>query len=874
LAVNAGSTYENDDQQGLAHFCEHMAFNGTENFKKNDLVNYLESVGTKFGPHLNAYTSFDETVYMLQLPTDSEKILAKGFQVLEDWAHNLSFDDQEIEKERGVVISERRNGLGASERMNQKIWPILFKDSRYAVRLPIGKLDVLEKCKHETLKQFYLDWYRPDLMAVIAVGDFDMDKVEKLIRDHFTAIPSKQNPRPTQKFEVPDNNELLIAKATDKEYPYTVIGFDIKLPREKPLNQQDLRKQLGYELYNSMIGERVNELIQQADPPFTYASINYGSSYVRTRSQYTGFAIVKETGIERGLTALLEENERVKRFGFTESELKREKLSLMRNIEKQYNERDKTESRNLVNDFVDNFLTNEPAPSIEFVYEFYKKYLDTVTLDEINALAKKWYSNDGKNMVITVQAPEKPEVIIPSDEKIKSILQDISKKDLKPYEDKATDKPLMAVKPQPGKIATERKIGELNVTELVLTNGIKVILKPTDFKNDEILFSASALGGTSLVSDKDYSSALLAASLVDEGGLAEFDNITLLKMLSGKIVSVSPAISELTESFNGNCSPVDVETALQLINLYFTSPRKDPTAFASLMERYKSFIENRKSDPATAFNDTIQVTMAQYNNRKRPFTIDQLKEVDLDKAFEIYKERFSDPGDFSFYFVGNFKVDELKPMIETYLGSLPAKGKKETWKDNNERYPKGVIQKTVKRGIEPKSTVHIEYTGDAEYNMKNRMLFNALNKLLNIKLREAIREDKGGTYGVSVYGGVNHYPVQDYSVVISFNCDPKNVSDLTKTAYEVLDKIKKDGVDEKDMVKIKETFRREFEVNFKENRYWLSSLSIRYFDNENPLTILDAPKMAEALTSEEIKKAAIQYLNPKNCAKFILMPEK
>ncbi len=873
LVVNAGSNYENDNQQGLAHFVEHMAFNGTEHFKKNELVNYLESVGTKFGAHLNAYTSFDETVYMLQLPTDSEKIFRKGFLVLEDWAHNLSFDDQEIEKERGVVISERRNGLGANERMNQKTLPVIYKDSRYAERLPIGKLEILENCKHETLKQFYTDWYRPDLMAIIAVGDFDVDQVEKIIKEQFSTIPSKENPRPVQHFEVPGNNQLLIAKATDKEASSTIVEVLYKTPYEKTSTLLDYRRKLVYALYNGMMNERLSELQQQTNPPFSYASMNYGA-LTRTKNMYSGFAVVPEKGIERGLETLITENHRVKLFGFSDTELERQKKNLLRAMEKQYNERDKTESRSLVNNYVNNFLKNDPAPSIDFKYDFYKKYLPGITIADIDELARKWVSDDGKDMVVVIEAPDKPEVNIPSDEKIKSMLSSVIKKELKPYEDKATDKPLMATKPVTGKVTSEQGIKELGITEWHLSNGVKVVLKPTDFKNDELLFNASSPGGSSLVSDKDDMSASFAASIVDESGIADLDNITLTKMLAGKLVSVSPSISELREGFNGSCSPADLETALQLIHLYFTDPRKDEKAFASMMERYKGFIENQKSNPENAFRDTIQVTMAQHNYRSRPFTLESLKEIDLNRAFEIYKDRFADADDFTFFFVGNFKTEEIKPLIELYLGSLPSTGRKETWKDLHNRYPKGVIKKTVKRGIEPKSSVHIEYSGTCDYNRQNRLTYNALIKLLNIKLREVLREDKGGTYGVSVYGSLNHYPVQDYELSISFGCDPKNVKDLSKAAFEVLKKIKKDGVDDPDLVKIKETFRREYEINFKENRFWLSAISNNYYDDENILDIANLPKMAAAITSDDLKNAASKYLNQRNYARFLLMPEK
>lgn len=874
LVVNAGSNYENDDQQGLAHFVEHMAFNGTKNFKKNELVNYLESVGTKFGAHLNAYTSFDETVYMLQLPTDSEKVFLTGFQVLEDWAHNLSFDADEIEKERGVVISERRNGLGAYERMNQKIWPIMFKGSRYAERLPIGKLEVLEKCTHETLKQFYYDWYRPDLMSVIAVGDFNVDSVEAIIKKQFSGIAPKENPRSTQLFNVPGNNELLVAKASDKEAQYTVIQLSYKQPKEYVKTLNDYGWQICYDLYNRMIGQRLEEITLQPNPPFTYAYMGYGSSLARTRNEYSCFAVVSDKNIERGLEALLTENVRVKFFGFNESELEREKTNLMRSVEKQYNERNKTESRSLVNSLINNCLENEPAPSIEFKYAFYKKHLPKIAINDVYELGRRWITDNGRDLVISIEAPDKPGVVIPTDDELKALLAKVLKKEVKPYEDKTPTKPLMVTKPTAGKISTEKQIKNLGITELEFLNGLKVVLKPTDFKNDEILFNAFSPGGTSRLNDKNFSASTYASYIISQSGLGEFDFTALTKLLTGKIVSVSPYIGELKEGLYGSCSPTDIETVLQLIYLYFTSPRKDETAFASLIERQKSFIENRQSSPESAFSDTVLVTMAQYHYRSQPTTLKTLNDINLTSAYEFYKNRFADAGNFTFFFTGNFNADSIKPLLASYLGSLPSIKRHETWKDVNRKPPKGVVEKTIKRGSEPKSVVELHYTGTTEYNQHSRIVFGALKKLLEIKLREAIREDEGGTYGVSVYGSPTHYPVQSYSLTIHFGCDPKNVEKLTNAVFDVFDRIKKKGVEEENMIKIKETMRREYEVSFKENNFWLNTLSNYYFDNENITQIPEAPKIAERLTSSEIKDAANKYLNNKNYAKFVLMPEK
>ncbi|HXP48905.1 MAG TPA: pitrilysin family protein, partial [Bacteroidia bacterium] len=574
LAVNAGSVLENDDQQGLAHFNEHMAFNGTKNFAHNDIVNFLELSGVKFGADLNAYTSFDETVYMLQVPTDSEKIFNKGIQILEDWSHNLSFDSVEIDKERGVVISERRLGLGAFQRMQAQYWPILFTGSRYAERIPIGKLDVLENCKHSTLKQFYKDWYRPDLMAVIAVGDFDVDKVEKMIKEKFGAIPSNPNPRPRTLYDVPDTKSLLIAKATDKEDPYNIIEIEYKHAKQHDRTLADMKRDMISEMFSGMLNSRLQELQKQSNPPFLFAYAGIGD-LVRTKDAFTGYASVKDSGMGTGIEALLTECERVKRFGFTTTEMEREEKKLLRQVEKQMKEKDKTDSKSFVGDYVSAYLQGEPIPSTEFEYSFYKKYLPTVTLDDLNKVGKEWITSNGENAVIIIQAPSKDSALIPSDDAIRKIFNSVQTKELKPYVDKVSSKPLMAVKPTPGKVTSEKEIKELGITEWTLSNGVKVVVKPTDFKNDEILFNAYQWGGTSLYPDKDNMSAANAAPIVDQSGIGQFNSTTLEKMLSGKIVSVSPSIGELTEGFNGRCSPQDLETAMQLVNLYFTQPCKD-----------------------------------------------------------------------------------------------------------------------------------------------------------------------------------------------------------------------------------------------------------------------------------------------------------
>ena len=872
LAVNAGSTAENDDQLGLAHLTEHMAFNGTKNFKKSELVDYLESIGTKFGPDLNAYTSFDETVYMIQLPTDTESILEKGFQILDDWAHNLSHDSAEIEKERGVVVEEWRLGQGADERMRRKYWPVLFKDSRYAVRLPIGTKEIIEGSKQSTLKQFYIDWYRPDLMCVVAVGDFDVNKIEKLIKEKFSAIPAKQNPRPLKSWPVPNTPDLMIATAIDKEARYAAVELIYKQPKEVETTVGDYRKNIVSQLYTSMLGARMSELQRQAEPPFMAAFSSYGN-FVRTIDAFTIEAICKEDGIEKALITLVTENERVRRFGFTSTELGRQKAELLRGMEEAYNERDKTESKGLSMELVRNFLDAEPVPGIEYEYNLYKKYIPGITLEEVNKLSNQWIT-EGANADVIITAPDKPTLKMPTDERIREILKGMRTIDVKPYDDKVVNKPLLEKKPVASKVVDTKEIKEYAITEWKLANGARVILKPTDFKNDEILFSASSYGGTSLYPEKDYLTAAYSSTIVDESGLGEFDATALEKLLTGKVANVSPIVSEIQQGFNGSCAPKDLETMLQMLYQYFMAPRKDETAFKSLMEKQKGFLQNRNSDPNSIFRDTIMYAMSQYNYRYRPMTVDMLKEINPDRAFEIYKERFSDASNFTFFFVGNFKPDELKPMVETYIGGLPAPKKNESWKDLGITPPKGLVVKTVKKGIEPKSSVILRFTMPFDYNRKNRNDINALMKLVNIKLRESLREDKSGVYGVGCSASPKHYPKQSLEVTISFGCAPKNVDSLIIAAFAVINKIKNDGCNDKDLTKIKELSIRERETGLKENSFWLGVLNSNYMNGENILDLLSYTDFINNLKGEDFKRFANQYLKSENFAKFILMPEK
>ena len=871
LVVKAGSVLEDDDQQGLAHFDEHMAFNGTKSFPKQDLVNFLERTGVRFGPHLNAYTSFDETVYMLQVPTDSPAVMQKSFTILKEWAHDVTYDSVEIDKERGVVGEEWRLGLGAYERIRNKQYPVIFYKSKYAKRLPIGKKEIIDTAHDSELKRFYHDWYRPDLMAVIAVGDFDKTKIESMIKEHFAGLHNPPHERPRPEYTLPDHKEELVSIATDKELPVASVTIYFKRDVDPQVSVKDYRRYILDNLYDGMFNARLNELLQKPNPPFIYAS-GGNFTFVGKKQAYGLSAGLKQDNILNGIEALVSEAYRVKDFGFTQTELDRQKASLLRSMEEAYRERDKTESGTHASEYIRNFLDNELIPGISAEYALYKQYLPTITLDEVNALSDVRMTDN--NRVMTVSVPDKDGITVPTKKEVIDAFREASEKKLEPYVDAVTNKPLLAEKPAPGKVTSEEEIKDLSAWKWTLSNGAHVILKPTDFKNDQILFGAYSPGGNSLAPDSNYLSSNVAASFTMAGGVGQFDAITLQKMLAGKVVRVSPYIGELSEGFSGSSSPQDLETLFQLVYLDFTSPRYDTSAINAQLSRIRSYYQNISANPDVAFRDTIQVTLSQYNFRERPITPALLDEIHPATAYAFYKNRFADADDFTFFIVGNFTLDGVKPLVEEYLASLPTMHREESWNDVGIRRPDGVISKTVYKGIEPKSTVRISFGGPFEWNVQNRFDFNAMIEVMKIKLREVMREDKSGVYGVSISGAPSLSPRQEYSISVGFGCKPERVDELVQTLYQQIDSVQQQPVDQVYINKVKELLRRDREVNLKENSWWLSLFRSTTADNEDPRIILTTNDRIDHLTANAVQAAAKKYFDMKNVAKFVLMPEQ
>ncbi|MDQ1266730.1 MAG: zinc protease, partial [Bacteroidota bacterium] len=616
LAVKAGAICEDDDQNGLAHFCEHMAFNGTKNFPKMDLINFLESVGVRFGADLNAYTAWDQTVYMLELPTDKPELIDKGFLVMEDWGHNVAYTTEDIEKERGVIMEEWRLGKGAEDRCDRKHYPIVFYNSKYAKRDIIGDTAIISRCNPDALRRFYKDWYRPDLMAIIAVGDFDKDEVLKKIKEHFGRIKPATTERKREKFSVPYHKETLVTVATDKELSFPSVEIIFKHPERELGSYKAFRENIIDNLFTSMLNNRLDEERQGKNPPFVFA-YSYASNFVGDLRVFQLSSMGKGEAIDQTLRALITQIFKVKQNGFTESEFDRAKKESLRFMEKAFAERDKTESRNYASEYIRNFLENESAPGIASELELYNKWLPDISLKEVNEAANNYIRKE--SVVISISAPEREGVKVPTEPEALKTFNEIADSKIAGYVDEVSDKPLFSKQLTPGKIVETKEIKDIGVTELKLSNGMRVVLKPTDFKNDEIQFTSFSPGGTSLATDDIYYSAAVASSIIGQSGISDFSKIQLDKMLTGKIVNVYPRIGELTESIEGSASPNDIETMFQLINLYFTEPRKDVDAFNSWKDRTMSSIKEQKNSPRSVFSDSIRVTMSQYHFRGMPW---------------------------------------------------------------------------------------------------------------------------------------------------------------------------------------------------------------------------------------------------------------
>lgn len=874
LVVKAGSVLEDDDQQGLAHFDEHMEFEGTRHFPRQSILEFLSTLGLSLGPDANAATSYDDTQYSLRVPTDVPGALDRALLILQDWAEGATFDQSGIDHERGIVLSEWRMQLGAGERTEDKILHVELEGSRYADRPPIGKPEIIQNAQRDQLVRFYHDWYRPDLMSVIAVGDFDRDAVEAMIKQRFSmlATPTPERPRPN--YDVPDHAATRYLIVADKETTNTAIQISDLLPTRSQSTVGGYRDQMMDQLFQGMFDARLDEISQGANAPFINAVAGRQLfQNPRTKDETILQALVPNNGVERGLDALMTEVERVQRFGFTQPELDREKQAMMLAYERAVTESPDRESSSRADEYTRNFLEGEALPTIWQELAFHRRLIPGITLKEVNTLAKEWYPE--KNRLIVVSAPDAPGVVLPDQAKLAAVVKAAASKTLQPYVDTVGSKPLMDNAPSSGTVekTTTRDGG---IIEWQLSNGATVVLKPTTLKADEILFRATAPGGSSLASAADFIPARSADVVVPAGGVGQFSAVALDRMLNGQVAVATPFIDEIDEGLHGRATPQDLETMFQLIYLRFTEPRADPTAFGVVQSNVKSLLANQMASPDVVFNQTIDEALSGNNPRRAPETPDTVDHWSLDRSMAFYKARFADASNFTFVFVGSFTPDSIRPFIEKYIASLPSTHSHETWRDLGVRPPTGVVEKTIQKGIEPKSEVGIVFSGPFQYDDMHRLALRAMALVLQSRLLDAIRQELGGTYSITAAQNTHKFPKPEYSVRIDWTCDPARVDALVQRVFQEVDGVKTGPLNAGQMMLVREALQRQYESNVQDNGYLIDQITQRYANNDaaGVTDIQTLPARINALTATDIQQAAQLYLNTNSYVKVTLMPEK
>lgn len=871
LAVNAGSVLEREDQLGLAHFTEHMAFNGTENFEKNELISYLQSMGVSFGADLNAYTGFDETVYILPIPSDDEEKLKSGFQVLRDWAGNISMKGDDIDSERSIIVEEWRTGQGYSQRMRDQYLPKLLYQSRYAERLPIGDMEIVKNFEHETLRDFYKDWYRPNNMAVIAVGDADPAELEKMILEFFGDLKNPENYPERKFFEVPKHEETFVSIVTDPEAPGIQIQLFYKHPPLSFHTKNDYKQYLIRTLYAGMLTQRLDEIRQKPDAPFIFAGTGYGN-YVRSMDYFSASGVVAPGKVTDGIQALVTENERVAQHGFTQAELDRVKRSVLNSAERSFKEMDKAESRSIVGRYVNHFLKGNFAEGEEWKYNFYQEILPLITLEEINALAGELVRNE--NRVAIIMAPEEQKEDLPNEEQIAALFDKLESSNLEPYIEKELADQLMSSPPASGKVVSKEEIESVGIFEYQLSNGARVFLKPTDFKNDEILFSIVGKGGVSVYPDEDHYSASYAGVMVNVMGIGDFSPSDLRKILAGKTVSVTPNIGTYNQTISGSFSPAQSETALQLIHLYFTETRLDRELFDVYIANQRTQITSAAGNPDYQFSKHLNKIIANGNLRAMGiYEAEELDKISVERGLEIFDERFSNAADFDFFFAGNIDPETFLPLLEKYIASLKSDpDNTKDFVDMGIRAPRGKTE-IIEVGSDEKSQVILFFSGETQYDRSRARDISFLGEILTIKLIESLREEIGGVYGVGASGSMTIQPVDQFSFSVSFPCSPDRVDELIEATWNEIRKIQENGPEEDDLKKVKEKRRIALEENLKRNNYWIAQMNtVRNYDLDWK-DLLKGKENIDSVSLQSIQEAALEFLTKENLLEIRKYPK-
>ncbi len=875
LAINAGSILEDEDQLGLAHFTEHMAFNGTEYYPHNELISKLQAKGVQFGGHVNAYTSFDQTVYYVNMPNDAE-MLEMGMKILDGWASKLLMDPKEIDAERGVIIEEWRGSLGAQDRLQKQYWPVMFKDSRYANRMPIGTEEILLNFKPETIVRFYKDWYRPDLEAVIIVGDIDVDQMEAKVKEYFTDNKMPANPKQRPYYNVPDNKEPLVAIATDKEASSANIQMFWKHTQAPKGTVGDYRQMLVRNLAENIINARFAEMAEKATAPFLYAGGGYGSFLAKLDCAVLT-AFPKDNRIEEATAMLLKEMKRVDEHGFLQTELDRAKESLLESYRKAAKELNKTQSNAFADEYTQHYLEGDVIPGIRQEDAYAREFVPEITLEEVNNVVKDWITDE--NLVFVLTAPQRDGYNVPTKDAIVKIVADSKKEQTEPWVDTYKDEPLFDKDVKDVEPVVLSKNAVLDYTEYVLPNGVRFVVKKTNYKEDEIQMRSFANGGSALYADKEAFMVGNVAEFVDDAGIANFSSTQLNKKLQGKTVSVSPYISGTSQGFSGRCVPKDIETMMQLVDLYYEAPRKDKESFDRNIEATLTQVRMAAANPQAKFMKDFYEMAYDHNPRLVVMpTEENVKSIDFDRVYEIYGERFADASDQIFFFVGNVSDENIK-TIAKYLNILPVNGKQknEPKLDKGPKLANGVNHSLTLAGTDKQGMVLVmgETKGFAgKADLRERIAVTALGEALQIRTTEVIREKMGETYSPYATASYDIDFDGEVSWLFYLQCAPENCASVEKAAIDLIKECIKKGCDRETLNKVKLQMIKERETQMQENGFWMGQIMGSYIYKENrDANITDYEAMVNSLTTHDMKRLARRYFDLNHYSVGTLKPE-
>ena len=877
IAQRVGSIQENDDQRGLAHFLEHMCFNGSKHFKGNDIVKWCETIGVKFGRDLNAYTAIDRTVYNISnVPTTREGIIDSCLLILYDWADGLLLEPAEIDKERGVIHEEWRLRTSAMSRMFERDLPQLYPGSKYGHRYPIGLMEIIDNFKPQVLRDYYEKWYRPDNQAVIVVGDFDVDKVEQKIKTLFSPIQMPKNPAPVVAEAVPDNAEAIYVIDKDKEMQYSTADMMIK---SDPI-PEDIKGDVSYLVIDfmkdaviGMLNDRLSELSKKPDCPFVEGSAAYSRYlYSKTKDALDLDALPKEGQTEAALKTLMIEGRRAAEFGFTATEYQRYKQNYLSRLEKRYSNKDKRYNNQFCQNYTEHFLDKEPIPSIDMYYQMMKQVAPMIPLENINALMKEMLPANDSNLVVMNMNQEKEGAVYPTVESLKKAIADGRAAQIEAYVDNVKNEPLIAKMPKAGKIVKEVAGKKFDYKELTLSNGAKVILKHTDLKKDQVLLSGEGLGGSSLYGEKDFVNIKMFDDVIEASGLGNFSHTELEKAMAGKVASARLTLGEERYHITGSSTPTDVETMLQLVYLNFTKVNKDQESFDNAMKTTELMLKNKSLQPEAVFSDSLVVTLTAHDKRQAPLTVDDLKQVSYDRILQMAKECTANAAAYTFTIIGNYDEAKIRPLIEQYLAALPGNAKKvQKSKDVDVQY-KGNVKNDFTRKMETPKAIAVMnwYNDQMDYTLENIVRADMAGQILTMLYTEKIREEASAAYTVMTQGGIQR---DDYrttaQVIIYCPMKPEKGDIATKIMFDEVQALAK-TVDAEKLAKVKEYMLKNIDDQAKTNYYWVRQLNrLRKYGID---THTDYKKVVEAQTPETIMAFVKELLKAGNHAQVVMMP--